>query len=196
MSESEEGKKGKGSCIVWIVIGVIALVGFMKLGEYLKMQQEGGPLAGELKTPSSATKYFIKMAAGVRAGRMNPGVKGLMDVVTKSDKKWFYENQDKIYEVRRGDFDDLIGNTSSSSLADGLVAAHEIIGSCPDREDALILEERVDSSGKRATVIVEQGMAFGNKRNYTIELVKEGKVWKVSGFCGARERLERQIAAL
>ena len=192
---AKEGeKKGKGSCLLWLIIGVVLVVLILSYGKHMHTEKTTG-LASHLQTPADAGKYYIKMVRKVKNFNVEDiGIGDLLQVVTKSDKKWYMDNQSKIYRASRGSFNDFIGYNPGTTVEESLGAMLAILAGSPDREDALIVsqQEGVD----RAVLEIEQGTAYGGKLHYTMELKKEGGLWKVDGFCGAREELERQIAAL
>ena len=190
---AEEEKK-KSSCIMWIIIGVILIALFLSYGKYMKKQKTTG-MAAQMHTPADAAMQYIKMVRQVKNLNVdNLGVGNLLQTVTKSDKKWFMDNQSKIYKATRGGVNEFIGYQSTTTVEESLGAIMAVIGRSPDREDSQIVSQREE--GERAVLEIEQGTAYGGKIHYTMELKLEGGLWKVDGFCGAREDLERDIAGL
>ena len=190
----EEGKKKKGSCIVWAIILIAFVVGVLKYGEHMKKQKTTG-VAAEMQTPEGTVKAYIRFVNKVQ--QLNPedvGINDLLSTVTKDDKKWYFANQERIFEARRGGFNKFIGYSPTSPLEESIGSMMEILDSSPNRDDSLIESAQID--GKIATVKLKQGTAYGTFRNYTVELKKEGSLWKVSGFCGARKQLEREIGGM
>jgi hypothetical protein len=191
MSEGEE-KKGWGGCIVWLIIAAVAVFGFLKFGQQLREQQTTG-LAVELKTPGEAVKAFAKRVNKVKALSSNDlGIDELLNVVTKDDKKWYFDNQSKIYKATRGGFNELIGYQSTSTVEESVGAMMSLLEYCPSREDAIVEKEEIH--GNTALVVVNQPTRFGS-RTYEVKLKKEGRLWKVDGFCGGRKAIEAQIAS-
>ena len=190
---AEEGKK-KSGCVMWLIIGVILIVLFLSYGKYMTKQKTTG-MAAQMHTPADAAMQYIKMVRQVKNLNVdNLGVGNLLQTVTKSDKNWFLDNQSKIYKATRGGFNEFIGYKSSTTVEESLGAIMAIVRSSPDREDAQIVSQREE--GERAVLEIEQGTAYGGKLHYTMELKMEGGLWKVDGFCGARQELERDIAGL
>lgn len=189
---ADEEKKGKGGCLGWVVIGILLVGVFLFGGKELKKMQEGGELSDELKTPETTARYYAKMAGIITSGQLK--VNDLLAAVTKDDKKWFLDNQDKIYDSCQGDLNKFIGYNAPSGgqVEKAAFAIMHVLSSSPQREDVLLTVTSND--GKKATVEAKQGNAYGTFRNYEMELVKEGKVWKVSGFCGARAEIEKEMA--
>lgn len=190
---AQEPKK-KSSCILWIIIGVILIALFLTYGKHMKQQKTTG-MAAQMRTPADAAMLYIKMVRQVK--NLNPdnlGVGNLLQTVSKDDKKWFMDNQSKIYQATRGGLNQFLGYNPGSTVEESVGAILAVIEGSPDREDAQIVSQREE--GNRAVLEIEQGTAYGGSLHYTMELKKEGGLWKVDGFCGAREALERAIASL
>ena len=177
-----------------MIIGVILVALFLSYGKYMRKQKTTG-MAAQMQTPADAAMLYIKMVQKVKSLNVDDlGVGDLLKTVTKSDKKWYLDNQSKIYKATRGGFNEFIGYNPGTTVEESYGAILAILGSSPDREDAQIVSQWEE--GSRAVLEIEQGTAYGGKLHYTVELKQEGGLWKVDGFCGAREQIERQIAAL
>jgi len=190
---AQEPKK-KSSCILWIIIGVVLIALFLTYGKHMKQQKTTG-MAAQMQTPADAAMLYIKMVRQVKnVSSDNLGVGNLLQTVSKDDKKWFMDNQSKIYQATRGGLNQFLGYNPGTTVEESFGAILAVIEGSPDREDAQIVSQREE--GDRAVLEIEQGTAYGGRLHYTMELKKEGGLWKVDGFCGSRAELERAIAAL
>ena len=190
---AEEKKKGKGGCIIWLIIGILLIGLVLYGGKELKKMQEGDP---EMRTPALTAKKYAGMVKSVQAGNINPGVKGVLDCCVKDDGKWFFDQTDNIYEVRQADAARSVGYVATGPMERSMAAIINLVAGSPTREDILIDKETYIND-KHVILDIKQGTASpGRFMNYKMELKKEGASWKVSGFCGARAQLEKEIAAL
>ena len=181
-----EEKKGGCSGIIWLVV--------LAVGGYILISNLLSPPPTELQKlqmdPEAALKHYLQTTHKFKQDPFRKGGQSadVFDCLPKKDLDWFEQNY-KTYDSDPFDLGSGINPADADTLA-RVKALRSLITGGPTREDCEILNKKVE--GTKATFEVKQysyKTVDGDPiyRNYKIELIMEGKYWKVKDFGGGRD---------
>ncbi len=176
----EQKKKSGGAIRGIIIIVLLAVLGFAVYGI---MQEPATPANEARATPEGALQQYCITVHRFLHQEKGGSVKDVMDCVPKEDAKWFDQHFreliDDPFKMKEG-LDPVV-----SGLVDRNLALANLLQQGPTRGDVENLEKKVEDD--RATFKVRQTYMSGYSEDYTVELKKIGKQWKVLDFGGGKK---------
>jgi hypothetical protein len=173
----------------WIVtIIVLAVCG--ALGYNLATRGPTDPTLKEHLTPEGGLKSYAKIAYDFQTKELDFNLVG--KVITQDDWTWFQDNYKNLHE----DFLNLSGglHPMEGDAVARISVMRRLFSYGPSRYDIEIMNSNV--SGNRAEFTVRQLVEYGAKMEMKVEVVKEGKYWKMKDFGGARQWIQKERSPL
>ena len=144
------------------------------------------------ETPEKALKYYLITAYKYNHNE-NPGG-SLSDVqiaVTKDDWEWFNDNAQTIFSKEDMlDSAAVLGAEQNASRS-RRIAMKTIFSRGPDHPGNEIMNRNLGPD-KCVFTVRKKGETHEEYEDYKVEVVKEGKSWKVKDFAGGRNRISRE----
>lgn len=180
MSKKKESGGAVGLILSAGVIG--ALIIFVITGED---KSPKGQALQQMTTPRASMTFYLEAANDAILNRSGSG-DILKTVMPRDDYQWFLDNAKHI----SADPADLRGglDPGAAGAATIITARHTLLDWGPNHPSNEILD--VQESGDTATVKVRKKLEEGHK-DFDVRLVKDGKHWKITRWCGARDVFAR-----
>jgi len=176
------------------IIGVIVFFTFQMMGP------SDDPIRQRQLDPESALTVYIEKADDFRSFVPGPGARvtfaDVQKTVTREDWDWYQDKYANIYADAGSDFGitDSIDPTAGETIK-RIVSLQGLQSAGPSRKDATIKEIRTNGDKAEAYVIEKDFSVAGGSvdyNQYRIDLIKEGKYWKVKDFAGGRAEVENR----
>lgn len=175
---------------VWPIVVTIVAAGFV-LGGCTPTEIEA-----KQKTPEGAFRVFVETCEAFRV--MRASLWDVFECVRESDAEWFKENYQSL-QGGSGGILSLVGlDTASDPTVAKAIRKREamlsLVSRVPHHPDNEIVES--EAAGELTTFTIK--MNVGEPRNpyyvyLKIDMIKEGKYWKVADFGGARSGNIRRV---
>ncbi|MBN1868486.1 hypothetical protein JW916_14485 [Candidatus Sumerlaeota bacterium] len=152
--------------------------------------------------PEKACVYYLETAYKFIHNEVGGNFDDVERAVTKEDWQWYMNNYDRIF--KEGDSFNVSGATDPNVMAKVARRAvlEQVLESGPNRPDNQIVDRRIGDNNAVLTVrvpldvtgMIDAGIEVPEEDTYVdreVEVIKEGKFWKVRGFAGGRARIDR-----
>jgi len=178
------GKKALSWIITFAVVAVCGAVGYQ-----LATRGPADPLLKEQLTPEGGLKSYARTAYDFMTKDIDFNF--VKKVVTQDDWTWFQDNYKTLHE----DFFNLSGglHPMEGEAVAKVSVMRRLFSYGPSRYDIEIVNSNV--SGNRAEFTVRQVVEYG-KMEMKVEVVKEGKYWKMKDYAGARQWIQKERSLL
>lgn len=185
--EMEQKKKGGIGGWIFTILLIAVIAGGMYYYESTKPPKEEdvamATAEGSLNYYAATAYHYLQQEQGVKANHV-------LELLPRDDRDWFENNYKKCVQDPlnlSGGLDPVV-----AGMAERNIALIHLLNCGPCRKDIEIMSKDIGES--RAKFHVRQPMAsFADEpqfREFDVEVVKDGKVWRVKGFGGGREMFE------
>lgn len=142
--------------------------------------------------PEKALIYYLRTAYKYIHNEQPGGsITDVQRTVTKDDWQWFNDNDAKIFKQLDAVNSGSVLGADQKAAFSRIAVLHSLFDLGPDRPDDRIINRELGPERSVFTVRKIEGKTDDIYTDYKVEVVKEGKFWKVKDFGGARTRLDK-----
>jgi rhodanese-related sulfurtransferase len=182
-------KSGFAKIMSWVIPGAIVAI-CAWWGYKLATKGPSDPILKEQLTPEGAMKVYAENASDFLTKDIDFNF--IRKVILKDDWDWFQDNYKSFHEdtfnLSKG-----LHPMEGEAVAKVLVM-RRILSSGPHRKDCEIIN--VNTSGNRSEITLRQLVQQGTKVEMKVEVIKEGKYWKMKDFGGGRQMIQNEKSPL
>jgi hypothetical protein len=184
------GQRGRVSVVT--ILLVLVLIGGVLYGIKNQPMAPGAKARSQnQKDPEKALKFYMATVAKFTLMQEGGSFQNVEMVVTKDDWNWFQQNYEAIFKA--ADFANIstgANPTEVDALAKRKVLT-ELIDIGPNREGSEIVSREIGPD--KATFVVKKVITPTQSIDQKVEMVKEGKYWKMKDFGGGRQALSKGL---